>query len=168
MAFATSSQIGVDLNNASATQLFTLNQEVIGSDDSVWTYVYATASITTGAFVYIAPQGTANLMNAAYIAAATAGGNIGCAQFTISAASYGFVAKRGSQLYVLVTGSLAPPAQVGFGSLGVIGTSLLMAAGATAAGIFVWNSANSATNSVVLGGMLTYPRTALVTGVPAT
>ncbi len=167
MAFSTSSTLGVDLNNASATQLFTLNQKVIGSDDSEWTYVIATASITTGAFVYIAPQGTANLLNAAYAAAATAGASIGVAQFTISAASYGFVAKRGSNLYALVTGSLAPPAQVGYGSLGVIGTSLLMAAGATAAGVFMWQSANSATNSVVQGLMLTFPRTALVTGVPS-
>lgn len=166
MAFVTSSVLGVDLANASSTQLFTLGQKVLGSDDSEWTYVLASGSITTGQFVQIIGSGTAGVLLTSNLVYNSLALDIGVAQFTISSASYGFVAKRGRNLYALVQGSSTPGGNSwAFATGGAITTSLAAAVGNSAAGVFMTTSANPAVagNNVVVQGLtLVWPR-ALVT-----
>ena len=163
MAFTTSSQIGVDLNNASSTQLFTLNQSVLGSDDSLWQYVVATAALVTGQLVAIQPQGTAIPLSTGFVAASTGGLDIGVAQFPISSTQYGFVAKKGTNLYILCSGTVPPTTQVAFSATsGALVTSLLAAVGNTAAGIYITTSASTAGLSCAIG-IVTFPRAAPAT-----
>lgn len=162
MAFATSSQIGVDLNTASTTQLFALNYKVFGTDNSEWTYVLASGSITTGQFVQVIGGGTAGVFLTANLVYNSLALDIGVAQFTISSGSYGFVAKRGSNLYARFQGSSVPGGYgVAFATGGAICTSLAAAAGNSAAGVYMTTSSNPAVagdNVVVQGLTLVWPR----------
>ncbi len=163
MAFVTSSQIGVDLNNASATQLFTLNNQVTGSDGSVWQYALSTAVLVTGQLVFIQPQGTAVPLSTGNIAASTAGLNIAVAQFAVSSSQYAFFAKQGTNLYLLCSGTVPPTTQLAFSATsGALVTSLLAAVGNTAAGIYVTTSASTAGLSCAVG-IVTFPRVAPAT-----
>ena len=132
--FVTSSMIGVDLVNSGSTALFALNTKVLGSDNSEWSYVIATAALTTGQCVYIAPQGT----------------------FGVGA--YGFVALRGMNLYIVCSGTAGPNTSLAFSATpGAFVTSLLAAVGNTAAGIFITTSASTGTVVPTLG-IVTWPR----------
>lgn len=166
--FTTSSVLGVDLNNASTTQLFALNTKVIGSGDSEWHYVIATALLATGQFVQISNNGTANILTTAILNGAGVDGttgmlDIGVAQFQVAAGSYAFVAKKGQNMYLRCSGTV-PPGGLGFEASGTLVTSLLVAVGLTALGVTVYASASTAGVSVT-SGMLTYPR-ALTTVPP--
>lgn len=162
MAYSTSSQIGVDLNSASTTQLFALGTKVFGSDDSEWEYVLASGSITTGQFVRVQTSGTAGVLITAHLVYNSGGLDLGVAQFTISAGSFGFVAKRGRNLYAYVSGSSVPGGNSwAFGDTGAIVTSLLAAVGHSAAGVFMTTSSNpavAAAQVVVQGLTITWPR----------
>ena len=162
MAYSTSSQIGVDLNNSGTTQLFALGTKVFGSDDSEWEYVFASGSITTGQFVRVQVSGTAGVLITAHLVYNSGGLDLGVAQFTISASSYGFVAKRGRNLYAYVSGSSVPGGNSwAFGDTGAIVTSLLAAVGHSAAGVFMTTSSNpavAAAQVVVQGLTITWPR----------
>ena len=173
MSFNVSSLLGVDINNASTTQLFTLNQKVLGSDNSEWQYCIATAALTTGQVVNIFPGGTAIAFTTAILNAsptsATGPLDIGVAQFGISSSQYGFIAKRGSNLFVSVSGTCLPGGALGFSpTAGALCTGGLVAVGQTAAGIFVWTS--GAANGGATAGLslavavLTFPRP--LVGVP--
>lgn len=159
MAYVTQSTIGVDLNNPSSTALFTLGQKVLGSDNSEWHYVIATGTLTTGQLVYINTLGTAAALTTAQVAANTTGGlDIGFVQFTMPQGQYGFVAKRGTNLYVLCTGTVPGGAALGFAAAaGTLQTAGAVAVGNTAAGIFVTTSASTATASVTTA-IVTFPR----------
>ena len=160
--FSTSSMIGVDLTTASSTQLFTLGTKILGSDDTEWEYVLASGSITTGQFVQVIGSGTAGVLLTANLVYNTLALDIGVAQFTISAASYGWVAKRGRNMYARVQGSAVPGGNSwAFATGGAISTSLLAAVGNTAAGIFMTQSANPAVAAdcvVVQGLTMVWPR----------
>lgn len=162
MPFTTSSTIGVDLNTASTTQLFALGTKVMGTDNSEWEYVLASGSITTGQFVQVIGGGTAGVFLTANLVYNSLALDIGVAQFTISAGSYGFVAKRGSNLYALFQGSSIPGGYgVAYATGGAIGTSLAAAVGNSAAGVFMTNSSNpsvAGATVVVQGLTLVWPR----------
>lgn len=162
MAFATSSQIGVDLANASTTQIFALGTKVLGSDNSEWEYVLASGSITTGQFVQVIGSGTAGVLLTSNLVFNSAALDLGVAQFTISAGLFGFVAKRGRNLYALVSGSSVPGGNSwAYGPLGAMVTSLLAAVGNSAAGIFLTTSSNpavAASTVVVQGLTMVWPR----------
>lgn len=170
MAFTTSSFLGVDLANASATQMFTLGTKVFGSDDTEWEYVLASGSITTGQLVQVIGSGTAGVFLTSNLVNASLALDIGVAQFTISSASYGFVAKRGRNLYVRFQGSATGQSLVAgyaFATGGALSTSLAAAVGHTCAGIFLQNSANpaSAGDCVVVQGLtMVWPRAIVATG----
>ena len=166
-AFVTSSMIGVDLQNASTTQQFALGTKVFGSNNSEWEYILASGSIATGVFVQCYTSGTAGPITTALLVYNSQGLDIGVAQFTISAGSYGFVAKRGNSLYALVSGSSVPGgAGLAFSAFaGAICTSLGAAAGNSAMGIFLTNSSNPAvadTRVVVEGLTMVWPRSPVV------
>jgi len=156
--FATSSVLGVDLNNSSTTALFALNQKVAGSNNSEWQYVKATGTLTTGMCVYVAAAGTAVVVSTAYINAVTDGLDLAFAQFTMLQGEYGFVAKRGDSMYVLCSGTCPGGASLGFApTSGVMLTAGLAAGALTCAGVFITTSASTATQSVAVA-TLTYPR----------
>lgn len=162
MAFSTSSQIGVDLTTASSTQLFALGTKINSSDDGEYEYVLASGSITTGGFVQVIGSGTAGLLLTSNLVYNTLALDIGVAQFTISSASYGWVAKRGRNLYALVSGSSVPGGNSwAFATGGAICTSLLAALGHTAVGIFMTTSSNPSVAGaavVVQGLTMVWPR----------
>ena len=175
MAFVTSSMLGVNLGAASTTAQFALNTKVLGSDNSEWQYVYATAALTTGLVVNIFAGGTAiafttGILNGAPTSA-TGPLDLGVAQFPISSSQYGFVVKRGSSCYLQVSGTCPIANAGGYGfspTAGTVITGGLVAVGQTAAGIFPFTSANAnggatARLSIMLA-VLTYPRP--VVGVP--
>jgi len=171
MATQTSSLIGVSLTAADSTGQFAMGTRANGGGalggGAEWEYVYATATMTTGKFVYIAPNGTANLLTTGNIAASTAGLKLGVVQFLMSAGQYGFVATYGGPIYIACSGTVPPTTQVAFGATaGVLTTSLLAAAGNTAAGIFITVSASTAGVSAAQG-IVTYPRPLVSTVTPA-
>ena len=167
MSFSTSSILGVDLNNASTTQLFTLNQKVTGNDSTEWQYVYATAALATGQFVAINTGGTANIftgvsaLTGAGVLGTTGNLDIGVAQFTVAAGSYAFIAKRGFNLYVACSGTILPNTGMGFGTGGQLVPEASVAVNATAFGIAITNTAASTATASVATAILTYPRFAL-------
>jgi len=165
MAFATSSLLGASFTSSDSSALFALNQKALGSDNSEWQYVIATGTLTTGMCVYINTAGTAAAFTTAQLNSSVTGAlDLGFAQFTMAQGSYGFVAKRGTNMYVLCSGTVPGGAAVGFGPIaGALVTSLLAAVGQTAAGIFITTSASTATQSVATA-ILTYPRP--LVGVP--
>ena len=163
MAFVNSSTIGVDFNSSSTTALFALGTEVLGSGASEWTYVFATAAITTGQVCGIYPTGTAILVGTALMGGAGPAGttgllNFGVAQTAIAAGSFGWLARRGMGMYVQCSGTCAPV------SLGIADTSGALApqsaitAGSSCAGIFITTSASTATLSVQGIATLSWPR----------
>ena len=169
--FTTSSTIGVDFNNAGSTQLFTLGTKVLGSDNSEWEYVLASGSITTGQFVQVIGSGTAGVLLTSNLVYNSLALDIGVAQYTISAASYGWVAKRGRRLYALIQGSAVPGGNAwSFATGGAITTSLAAAVGLTAAGVFLAGvsavPAVAGDTVVVQGLTMVWPRS-LTAALPA-
>lgn len=168
MPFVTSSMLGADLNNSSTTQLFALGTKILGNNDSEWTYVIATGTLTTGQLVSLFSAGTAYafttaLLNGGDVAGTTGFLDLGAAQYTIAQGSYGWVARRGLSMYIATTGTV-PPTFVGFApTAGAVITALAVAVGQTCAGIFITTSASTATAAVATC-ILSYPR-ALV-GIP--
>ena len=168
MATSVSSMIGVDFNNPSSTALFALGTEALGTQASEWTYCIATGTLSTGQLVAIFPAGTAYafttaLLNGGDVAGTTGNLNLGAIQTNCPQGQYAWVARKGLDLYVATTGTI-PPGAVGFSpSAGIICTSLLVAVGQTAAGIFITTSASTAT-AATAKATLQYPRP--LVGVP--
>lgn len=164
MAFATSSLLGASFTSADSSALFALNQKALGSDNSEWQYVIATGTLTTGMSVWINTAGTAQCMGTFQLnTLATGGADIGFAQFTLTQGQYGFVAKRGTNLYIQCSGTVGGGAQVGWGvpgaqgNTGALCTGGFVGVGCTAAGIFITTSASTAGISLATG-IVTFPR----------
>ena len=163
MAFATSSILGADFNNSSTTQMFALNTKALGNNDSEFQYVIATAALATGQICYIQFQGTADVMTTGAWAGAGlpvgVSGNmdVGIAQTSIAAGSYGWVLKRGQNAYVLCSGTCPSGVPVGFTNSGTLVTAGNVAVSLTAMGIFITTSASTATPSVA-NALVVYPR----------
>lgn len=164
MPFPTSSILGAQFNAADTTALFALNTKAFGNDNSEWQYVIATGTLTTGMSVWVNTAGTAQCFGTFQLnALATGGADIGFAQFTIAQGQYGWVAKRGTNLYIQCSGTVPGGAQLGWGAPGAQGntgalcTGGLVAVGQTAAGIFITTSASTAGISLAVG-IVTWPR----------
>ncbi len=166
MPNVTSSVLGASLTRSDSTQLFALNQVIRGSDASEWQYVVTTGTLTTGMMVTINTDGTAIAAASSNLVApdGTVGYSLGFAQFSISGLMYGFVAKRGHNMYIRTSGTVAPlnVLYLQTGSNTVIGTA---ATACTLGGIYITTSASTATIATAIG-ILTYPRAAGVTNTP--
>lgn len=162
MAFVNSSTIGVDFNNPSSTALFGLGSEVLGNQASEWTYCIATGTLVTGQIVAILSQGTAYALTTALVAGGDALGTtgqlaLGAIQTLCPQGQYAWVARKGVDLYVATTGTV-PPVNVGFSAAaGFLQTSLAVAVGNTAVGIFITTSASTAT-AATAKATLVFPR----------
>lgn len=107
MANQTSSMIGVDLSGlGGTTQLFALGTPALGSGGSEWQYVEATSTFITGEIVLVNPTGTAKTLITSLLTAGSEGYEIGFVQSLLNQGEFGWVARRGRSLYVLVTGTL--------------------------------------------------------------
>ena len=156
--YATSSRIGVDLQNPGSTQLFALGETVDASNDSVWVYVQASTSVT--AFKMVA-YNTAGAMGMASAADIVNGLQLGVAQTAFASAEYGWVPIKGSPFDLMVTGSVTAGGPA-YCALSGIGTGMC-AASATASltlnGIAILTSEGSAaTSTTVCQVVLSYPK----------
>ncbi len=104
------SKLGVDLNNPSSGPLaqsgttslggYTLMDVTWGSQNTEFVYCYVSGALNTGSGVRISQTGTAALWTAASVAA---GAEIGFAQTSFTDGQYGWIARRGNPLNVLVS-----------------------------------------------------------------
>lgn len=166
MAFVTSSTLGASLTSSNSTALFTLNSIVHGSEDSEWQYVIATGTIATGRLVTIGASGTAIVATTANLIAPGDGVGyaLGVTQFQLLQGEYGFVAKRGMNMILACTGTVAPGNVLYLANeLGVVGTA---ATSATLAGIYITTSASTATLSTAARCILSYPRCVNTSATP--
>lgn len=160
MAVSNSSLIGANFAATGTTQLFALGTSTRGTDDSLWEYVCASGTFTTGRAVLINPAGTAHALVTANLTANANGYDIGFTQTTISRDEYGWVAKQGRNMYVACTGTVTAGGESGVAFSADAGRLQNAAAGGvgnTAFGIHITTSASTATASVAVA-TLTWPR----------
>ena len=107
MGTQVSSLIGADLSGlGGTTQLFALGTAASGNAGSEWQYVEATATFITGEIVLVNPSGTAKTLITSLLTAGSEGYEINFVQSLLNQGEFGWVARRGRGLYVLVTGTL--------------------------------------------------------------
>ena len=163
MPVSNSSIIGANLNGNSdgSTALFAVGSRCGGTNDTEWIYVQANVPLTTGQMVYLNTTYTAQLAN---VTNTITGNELAFAQGAFNTSDFGWVCKRGSPIYVLVS-SLST---VG-GNLFVAdnsGTLTGAAVSGTMAGIAVITA--SATGvAVVMQSYVTWPRARVLTGAGA-
>jgi len=160
MAFSTSSILGVDLSGVGgSTQLFALGTPALGSGDTYWTYVEATATFVTGEIVLVNPTGTAKTLISSLLTANADGYDLGFCQNVINQGEFGWVAKRGRDVYVLVTGTLTAASDNGL-ALGANSGRLVAgtAGGNTLFGVVLTESVSASGVRSVSKAVLTWPR----------
>ena len=101
--FPNSSTIGVNLGNSDgATAQFGLSSVVMGSQDTEWMYINTVGALVTGTAVAVNSSGTATPLNGT-LSTTLAGKQIAFSQGVFAASDYGWVARRGNGIYVLVS-----------------------------------------------------------------
>lgn len=156
--YTNQSMIGANLGNSDgATALFGLGNTTIAQQGSEWTYVCAAAALATGTAVTINSSGTASLLNGSNVS--TLGTTIAFAQGTFAASDYGWVARRGNGIYVLV--SSVSTVDTRLYNSDTSGTLTSASATCTLAGIALITAAATAT-AVPQTAYVSWPR--LVTG----
>ena len=160
--YVNSSAIGVDLNNFSATALFAVGTHVLGNAGTEFVYVQASTSIVGQRMVaYQSGTFTCGMVSGADLV--TNGYVIACAQTSISAQAYGWVAIRGVGLTVGSTASCTTGPAIGVFLAAAAATGLLstsISASGTMAGISVIDatqSTSAAGGTIVVN--MTWPRT---------
>lgn len=167
MANQTSSLIGANLNGVGdTTALFALGTPAYGSGGSEWNYVEATATFVTGEIVLISPTGTAKTLISSLLTAYAGGYDIGFCQNVISQGEFGWVAKRGRDLYVLVTGTLTAGSDNGL-ALGANSGRLVAgtAGGNTMFGLWLTESVSASGVRSVAKAVMQWPRIVASGGV---
>ena len=160
MANVTSSLIGVDLSGVGGTtQLFALGTPTMAHPASEWMYVEATATFVTGEIVLVNQAGTAKTLISSLLTANSDGYDMGFCQNVISQGEFGWVAKRGKDLYVLVTGTLTAASDNGL-ALGANSGRLVAgtAGGNTLFGVVLTESVSASGVRSVAKAVLTWPR----------
>lgn len=160
MATLTSSLIGVDLSGVGGTtQLFALGTPANGTGNTEWCYVEATATFVTGEIVLVNPAGTAKTLISSLLTAYADGYDLGFCQNVINQGEFGWVAKRGRDVYVLVTGTLTAASDNGL-ALGANSGRLVAgtAGGNTLFGVVLTESVSASGVRSVAKAVLTWPR----------
>jgi len=164
MAIQNSSLIGVNLNGVSdgATALFGLQSHVVGSDDTEWLYVCSSIALATGQCVAVNSSGTAVLATQTI---ATSGRTLAFAQGVFAANDFGWVAKGGNPIYVLVSSLSTIAGTIGIGDNA---SGILTGGPASGAlrGIAVFSAAATAT-AVVVQAYVRYPKPLILIGLGA-
>jgi hypothetical protein len=152
--YASSSKIGVDLQNAGTTQLFGLGERVEGTNNSVWVYCQASTSVTAYMVVAMNTAGACGMASALDV---THGLQLGVAQTAIAAESYAWIPIKGSPFNVMTTGSCTVgPAYVAASSIGTGMTSSTASGSLTLVG-FQYLTVQSTNTVTVATCVLTYP-----------
>ena len=160
MATVTSSLIGVDLSGVGgSTQIFALGTPSQGTLGSEFIYVEATATFVTGEIVLVNQAGTAKTLISSLLTANADGYDLGFCQNIISQGEFGWVARRGKDLYVLVTGTLTAASDNGL-ALGANSGRLVAgtAGGNTLFGVVLTESVSASGVRSVAKAVLTWPR----------
>jgi len=100
----TSSMLGFDPVNMSATALFAVGTRISAAQNSEWVYVQAQSTIGALSWVAINPTFSAGMASAADCVSGLHN-LFGVANATISASSYGWIAIRGENLSAIFTGT---------------------------------------------------------------
>ena len=113
-----SSLIGANLTATGTTKLYALGTTVETTQGGHFEYVEATATQISGKFVLITPTSTAFGVLTAKLTSGAIGYDLGVFQNLISQGEFGWVAKKGRNLYVLCTGTITAgnSSSVGFGA----------------------------------------------------
>ena len=161
MAFyVNSSNLGVDLNNTSSTQLFALGTTVEGSDGTLWEYVNASTSVSQYAVVAINQSGTCAM---ASVVDAVSGLQLAVAQAAFAASEYGWVPIRATggentQMKVLCSSTMSGGSSLYVGlRTGVV--SIQASSSATVQGIIVLGASGvDHTLTTSLACIITWPK----------
>jgi len=161
MATQTSSLIGANLSGAAsdATALFALGTRATGTGDSVWEYVECTATFVTGEIVLVGVNGTAKTLISSLLTAYAEGYDLGFCQGVLNQGEFAWVAKRGRDLYVLVTGTMTAGSDTGL-ALGANSGRLVhgTAGGNTMFGVWLTESVSASGLRSVAKAVLQWPR----------
>lgn len=150
--FQVGSVLGANLGNSDgATAKFALGTRVPGSSDTEWVYVRANVALTTGNIVSVSSSFSAALANGNQV-----GKELAFAQGDFSASDYGWVAKRGQGIYVLLTGAVTAGKQLHINNPGS-GTARRATGTATLNGVSIITTNTAATRKVSLC-YATWPR----------
>ena len=169
MATSNSSRIGANLNGASdgATALFAVGSRVRGDDATEWIYVQANVALTTGQCVYLNQTFTAQLAN---VTNAITGNVLAFSQGVFAASDFGWVARKGTPIYVLISGvsTVGGELSVSASDSGTLSAAVSTTSGpitisGTLAGISVIEATATATARAV-PSFVTYPRAVTLTG----
>lgn len=162
MATQVSSLIGANLAGSDATALFTLGTVAEGTGGSWFEYCEFTATQITGRLVLISPDGTAVGLLTAKLTASAIGYDIGAVQNVVNQGEFGWVARKGRQMYVSITGTLTAGGEVAFAAAGgklenVAGAGV----GQTAFGIWITTSDSAASLVKATLATLLWPRSVI-------
>ena len=141
MATQTSSMIGASINSSDSTALFAPRTPIQTTGGGYYEYCEFTATQITGRLVLITNDGTAMGLLTAKLTASGIGYDIGAVQNVVNQGEFGWVARKGANLYVSMTGTLTAGGEVAFAAAGgklenVAGAG----AGQTANGIWITTS----------------------------
>jgi hypothetical protein len=142
--FTTGGQLGIDLNNQSATQLFALGAHVEGNQDTEWVYLQANSSISARTMIAFTWLGSAGMASGADL---LAGLQLATAQTTVSTSSYFWAAIRGIGLTVLTTGSCTSIAW----NSATGNSAILIAASGAPTGVLIQASSSAASSGILAG-----------------
>lgn len=148
--FVQQSTVGVDLNNASSTQLFALGTHAYGTNNSEWVYVQANTSIVGNTMV-VFNSGTFTAAMAS-VGDSILGGQIASAQTSISSQAFGWVAIRGIGLSIGVLGTTTAGSTLYLGGAGGGSGTGLLTSNVSASGTVVGISQISSTQSATAAG----------------
>lgn len=150
------SPTSADAFNGSRPQQGTLGETHEGSDGIEWKYVCAGAALVRGSLVAIS---AANLATPVTATTTLMGLQLAFAQTTFAASQYGYVATRGNNLWVLISGSIATPAAVPLYTTDTAGA--LSTATASASQFQVWGvfmtTAVAGTTASANNGVAAFP-----------
>jgi hypothetical protein len=142
--FAIGGNLGIDLNNQSATQLFALGAHCEGNQNTEWVYLQANSSISARTMIAFTGAGSAGMASGADM---LAGLELATAQTTVSVSSFFWAAIRGIGLTVLTTGSCTAVAW----NSATANSAIMLAASGVPTGVLVQASASAGSSGIVAG-----------------
>ncbi len=106
MPYITDGGIGINIDSPDSASKATLGETHEGSDGTEWTYVLAGVALARGACVAISPANVATPVTAT---TTLMGLPLAFAQTAFAASQLGWVARRGNNVWIQITGGLAAP-----------------------------------------------------------
>lgn len=140
--YSNSSKLGVNLNATTTDAQFSLGDVVTGSDGSEWVYVQADGAIDQYDVVTVDEGFQAT---PATVATTIDGNQLSFAQIAFADNEYGWVARRGGELIVAVSGTSTVNVAIYIGT--VSGHLSTTASSATVAGVALQTASSTSTGT---------------------